>query len=264
MNSRGLVVLFVLVLSAPLSCAAQLPSEAQPAARLSCDLGFLQAMYPDGTAISTSFRGLLSLAVGEELYPGYARLLVADFEATISGLPVFVDLNGDGLAERLLLDAVSLTATDIRWTHGGIRLATGDFLLYVHILVSDLRVQGATVLGPQYVRPRPSRDSRTRSDVPVHRRDWHDSRGHPGGNDARSPRPLFPGIAEAQQPSTQKGTSRRRVYCLGCPFGYLFQGPQLHATPRTKSVPRCRGQHTGDPATWRAGRAMPLSPSCRD
>ncbi len=152
MNARGLVVLFVLVLSAPLSCAAQLSSEAQPAARLSCDLGFVQVTYADGTAISTSFRGLLSLAVGEEFYPGYTRLLVADFEATISGLPVFVDLNGDGVAERLLLDEVSLAATDIRWTHGGIRLATGEFLLYVHILVPDLRAQGATALGPQYVR----------------------------------------------------------------------------------------------------------------
>ncbi len=152
MNSRGLLVLFVLVLTAPLSCAAQLPCEAQPAARLSCGLGFVQVTYSDGTAISTSFRGLLSLAVGEELCPGYARLLVADFEAMISALPVFVDLDSDGLAERLLLDAVSLTATDVRWTHGGIRLATGEFLLYVHILVPDLRAQGATVLGPQYVR----------------------------------------------------------------------------------------------------------------
>ena len=54
--------------------------------------------------------------------------------------------------QRLLLAAISLTATDIRWAHGGIRPATGEFLLYVHILVADLRAQGATVLGPQYVR----------------------------------------------------------------------------------------------------------------
>ncbi|MDD5263227.1 MAG: hypothetical protein PHU43_00105 [Candidatus Bipolaricaulis sp.] len=152
MDRRGLLVLLLLVLSAPLSCAMQLPSEAQPAACWSCDLGLLQATYPNGTAINTSFRCLLSLAVGEPFYAGYAPLLLADFEATISALPVFVDLDGDGLAKRLLLAAISLTATDIRWAHGGIRPATGEFLLYVHILVADLRAQGATVLGPQYVR----------------------------------------------------------------------------------------------------------------
>jgi hypothetical protein len=152
MNSRGLAVFLLLVLFAPLSCAAWAESEIPKVISLSCELGFLQVAYPGGEITSTGFRGSLSFAVGEALYPGYARLLLAKLEATISEFPLFLDLDGDGAAERRLLDNVTVSEADVRWAHGGIRLATGEFLLYVHLHLPELRTQGAVVLEQQYVR----------------------------------------------------------------------------------------------------------------
>jgi hypothetical protein len=152
MNSRGLAVLLLLVLLAPLSGAARAESETHEVIALSCELGFLQVAYPGGAFTSTGFRGSLSFAVGEDLYPGYARLLLAKLEATISEFPLFLDIDGDGATERRLLDNVTVSEADVRWAHGGIHLATGEFLLYVHLHLPELRTQGAVVLERQYVR----------------------------------------------------------------------------------------------------------------
>ncbi|GEM_PF-1294253 len=152
MNSRGLAVFLLLVLFATLCCAVGAESETHEVIALSCELGFLQVAYPGGAFTSTGFRGSLCFAVGEDLYPSYARLLLAKLEATISGFPLFLDLDGDGATERRLLDDMMVSEADVRWAHGGIHLATGEFLLYVHLLVPELRTQGAVVLERQYVR----------------------------------------------------------------------------------------------------------------
>lgn len=152
MNSRALAVLLLLVLFAPLSCAAGAAFETHEVIALSCELGFLQVAYPGGAFTSTGFRGSLSFAVGEDLYPGYARLLLAKLEAAISQFPLFFDLDGDGTTERRLLDDVMVSEADVQWAHGGIHLATGDFILYLHLLVPNLYSQGIVAFEPQYVR----------------------------------------------------------------------------------------------------------------
>ncbi len=152
MNRRGLALYLLLALFVPLCGAAEAGSDTHEAIALSCELGFLHVAYPGGALTSTGFRGSVSFTVGEGLYPGYARLLLGDLEATISSFPVFVDPDGDGVMERRLIDDVTLSEADVRWVHGGIHLATGEFILYLHLLVSDLSSRGIVAFEPQYVR----------------------------------------------------------------------------------------------------------------
>lgn len=150
--NRRLLMICSSVLVVLLSPAGWAQSEAQEAIAMSCGLGFLEIESPSGEVTNAGFRASLSLAVGESLFPGYARLLLTDFAATIPALPAFADVDADGLVERVLLDPISVSYSQTIWVHGGIHLATGDFILYLHLLVPNLYSQGIVAFEPQYVR----------------------------------------------------------------------------------------------------------------